>query len=125
MIGLVAWSSSCRGDFLPWRKDLGFDRDRPNFGEFRPFWSDPKRILCFKSRNFTELSPKLDRILPKFVHFGWDRIFFPNESQNLIRPCSTARNESGPRETSIFSASSEPGRRTRFASSGPGITNRN
>ena len=40
-------------------------------------------ILRFTFRKFTELSPKFIRIFPKFVQFGWDRIFFQNESQNL------------------------------------------
>jgi len=45
---------------MDWRKDLGFDRDNPNFGEICPFRLGPKRILCFKSRKFTELSLKLE-----------------------------------------------------------------
>ena len=57
---------------MDWHKDLGFNRDNPNFGEICPFRLGPKRILCFKSRKFTELSPKLEPIFfPKWIPEPW------------------------------------------------------
>jgi hypothetical protein len=39
--------------------------------------------LSFKIRIFLESTPNFDRDWPNFARFGWDRIFFPTEFQNL------------------------------------------